>query len=722
MSKLILAIIILITSFGVQSAKAQNIQAAGEQYRYQAVRIENAPTIDGDLSDAAWEQANVIDQLVQQEPATGEPASEKTVVRVMYDAEAIYISAYCFDSEPGGVVRNTLRFRDDNIWSKDDVIRFGIDTFHDHRRGYVFSINPLGAKQDSQVDNGGWNPNWDEVWDVRTRVLDNGWTVEARIPFRIFRFPADGGGTWGFNVMRQIKRKNESSTWVPLTPSFSFARAEFYGHVEGITGVESPRNIQVVPYGLAGVTRSNGPAGNDSTVEGGADMKMAVGSALALDLTYNTNFAQVEADDQQINLTRFSLFFPEKREFFLENAALFNFGILSDTQLFFSRRIGLAGNQPVPLIGGARLSGKVGKFDLGLLTTQTETDPRLRSTNLSTGRVRYNFARQSYVGGIVTDTYSKTQSNKAYGTDVLYWLGRNLRADAFAAVVDDKNIDGRPATFSGALTYEQDLWAAGFRTLSVDKNFNPAMGYVRRDDILRHTANLRKSWRLNREAVRRLNLISNVTYLTDKDNVLDTRTWNFEVSDEINSGDVLRFQASRNFERIFADDDPFVLNPRKGVVVPAGDYNFNRWFVQYQRFDGRALVPGIKFERGEFYGGNRSTATLTGIWRPSPHLVLQGDYEYNDISLPQGAFAAHLWRARFTIPITARSLVDAFVQWNGLNQQGDREINTQVRFHLIYGKDSNLFVVFSDQRRARANGITALDQGLQAKMTYRLYW
>jgi Domain of unknown function (DUF5916) len=542
------------------------------------------------------------------------------------------------------------------------------------------------------------------------------------VPFRILRFPPDGGDTWGFNVLRQIKRKNESSSWAPFPASFSMTRAEFYGHLDGITGIESPRNVQFIPYGLLGATRSNGPAGNDSTFEGGGDVKVSVGPSLSLDMTYNTNFAQVEADDQQINLTRFSLFFPEKREFFLENAPLFDFGVGQDTQLFFSRRIGLAGNQPVPIIGGARLSGKAAGFDLGLLTTQTEKTPDVPSTNLSTARIRRNFGRRSYVGGIVTDAYSSTQSNRAFGADALYWLGRNLRADGFASVVDDRNIAGKPAAFSGALTYDQDLWAAGVRTLSVEAGFNPAMGYVRRENIRRQTANLRRSWRLNREYVRKLNFSSNMTYLTDQDNVLDTRQWVFEASDELNSGDMIRFQSSRNFERVPATKDPFVLNPRKGIIVPPGDYGYDRWLLDWKSFEGRAIVPGIRLERGEFYGGDRTTVGLSGIWRPSPHLVLQANYDRNSVSLPQGEFVAHLVRTRFTVPITARASIDAFIQRNGLNQQGDPELNTQIRFHLIFARDSNLYIVYTDQRRKRPTGDVAVDQAMQIKMTYRMYW
>ncbi|MCH7977381.1 MAG: carbohydrate binding family 9 domain-containing protein [Acidobacteria bacterium] len=717
-----MALLGLLASSSAQPARGQGSEGHNGQYRYRAVFVETPPTVDGDLSDPVWQQAEVIDQLTQQEPDFGAPPTEKTEVRLVYDSTALYIAAYCYDSDPAGVVRNILRFRDDQVWTKDDVIRFALDTFHDHRRAYIFSINPLGTKQDTQVDNNTWNSSWDEVWDVRTRLQDDGWSLELRIPFRILRFPPGGGGVWGFNFERVIKRKNESSLWVPIPPGFFLSRTEYYGHLEGISVSEARRNIQIIPYGLLGGARSKGVSGADSTMEGGVDLKMSVASSLSLDLTYNPSFAQVEADDEQVNLTRFSLFFPEKREFFLENAPLFNFGLVRDTQLFFSRRIGLVSGEAVPILGGARLSGKAGAFDVGLLTTQTENHPKAPSTNLSTGRLRWNMGERSYIGGIFTSASSDAQSNRAFGPDALIWLSRNLRAEGFLAVVDDRELDERPVSFSGALTYDEDLWEASFRTLSVEEDFNPALGFVRRDNIRRHTGRLRRSWRLNRKWVRKVNFSADLTYLTDQQDRLDTRQWKFEASDELDSGDQIRFLVSRNFERILADDDPFVINPRRGIVISPGDYGFNRWLVQYQGFEGRALVPGVKFARGEFYGGEQTTLGLSGTWRASPHLVLRGDYEYNDISLPQGAFATHLWRARFSVPITARATVDAFFQWNGLTQQGDKEINTQLRFHLIYARDSNLFVVFTDQRRNRGAGIIERDQAIQMKMTYRLYW
>ncbi len=716
-----LVVITLLLSSTAPAVGAQASLGQNEQYRYRISSVEVPPTLDGDLSDPAWERAEVIDQFTQLEPDSGSPATETTEVRLVYDSDSLYIGVYCYDSNPAGIVRNTLRYRDDDVYTKDDAIRIALDTFHDHRRAYVFSINPLGTKQDTQIDNNVWNSSWDEVTDVQTRLHEDGWSLELRIPFRIFRFPADGGGVWGFNIQRLIQRKNETASWAPMPAGFSFTRAETYGHIDGISGIEPGRNIQIIPYGLLGGTRSTGASDADSELEGGADLKMSVSSSLSLDLTYNTNFAQVEADDQQINLTRFSLFLPEKREFFMENAQLFNFGIARDTQLFFSRRIGLVRGEAVPILGGARLSGKAGAFDVGLLTTQTESHPAAPSANLSTGRVRWNMGERSYVGGIFTSASSDTQSNRAFGPDALFWLGRNLRAEGFLALVDDGQIEQQPVSYSGALTYDEDLWEVGFRTLSVEEGFNPAMGFVRRDDIRRHTGRLRRSWRLNRNWARRVSFSADLIYLTDQENLLDTRLWLFGASTELDSGDVIRFEASRNFERILGEDDPFLINARKGVVISPGDYGFNRWLVGYEGFEGRRLVSGVALERGEFYGGNRTSLGLSGTWRAFRHLEMQGEYEFNDISVPEGAFAAHLWRTRFKVPFTARATADAFFQWNGLTPQGDRELNTQLRFHLIYGLDSNLFVVFTDQWRDRGAGLVERDQAVQLKVTYRFY-
>ena len=482
--------------------------------------------------------------------------------------------------------------------------------------------------------------------------------------------------------------------------------------------------MQFIPYGLAGSTWSRPESNNSSTFEVGGDMKLGLTSSLSLDATYNTNFAQVEADDQQINLTRFPLFFPEKREFFLENAQLFAYGVPREAQLFFSRRIGLTEEGAVPILAGARLSGTAGPVDLGLLTTQTEKQEEQQgvttpSTNFSAARFRWNVMNRSYIGGILTSVSSESQGNRIFGPDALFWLGRYLRWEGFGAMQDDRKIGGNPLTYSTAVIYNDDLWEVNLRTLRVDAEFRPALGFIQRQGGFRRQRGLfRRGWRLNRDWARKIDFSAQHTYLTDRDGILDTRQWVWKAANELDNGDNVFFQAEHNFERLTPRERPFVVHAKKGVVVPPGDYPFNRWTLGYQGFQGRPWLANVEVGGGDFYSGDRKSLALSGSWRASPHLALSADYEFNDITLPQASFGTHLWRGRFSVPFNARTTADAFFQWNGL----DEEFSMQLRFHLIYADDSNAYIVFTDERRDIGGGIIERDRALQAKITYRFFW
>ncbi len=704
-----------VVSSSLSLAAGQAVQEQHGEYRYQATSVDTPPTVDGDLSDPVWQKAPVLDQFIQMVPDSGMPATEQTEVRIVYDSDSLYIAVYCHYTDPTAVVRNVLRFRDDQVWVNDDIMRFFIDTFHDHRRAYVFATNALGTKQDAQIDNEAWHSNWDEVWNVRTRSQEDGWTAELQIPFRILRFSPGGEETWGLNVERWVKQKNERSLWAPIPPGVSVTRTALYGHMEGMSDTQSERNIQIIPYGLVEAGRAGSADPVDVNPDAGVDLKWALTPALALDLTYRTDFAQVEADDRQINLSRFSLFFPEKREFFLENAQLFNFGILREAQVFFSRRIGLERGEPVPILGGARLSGQAGAFDVGLLSIQTDSHLQTPSTNWSATRLRWKIGRRSHLGGIFTSVYSDTRGNRTFGPDALIWLGRNLHLEGFLALVDDREVSGHPLSYTGAVIYDQDLWEARFRLFDVEEDFNPAMGFVRRRDMHRYEGTLRKGLRLNRAWARKLDFSGELTYLTNQAGILETRQWVMGAQDELDSGDVIRLSLEGNFERL---DEDFVINPVDGVIIPPGDYSFNRWLLSYQTFEGRAAEVMAQLEGGDFFGGERTALTLSGTWRASPHLRMSGDYEFNDISLPQDTFDTHLWRARISVPFNARTTADAFLQWNSLT----KEFDTQLRFRLIYGRDSNLFLVYTSQRQDLAGLPTESDWAIQLKTTFRFYW
>jgi hypothetical protein len=713
-------LVVLLAAGAVRLAAMQNSEAVHDQYRYRTMYVETPPSIDGDLSDSAWERAEVIDLLVQQTPHFGEPATERTEIRVVYDSEAIYVAAYCYEKDPSKRVANVLAYRDDQIHGKDDVIRISFDTFHDHRRAYAFSVNALSTKNEGYVDNRTFNHDWNEVWDVRSRIQEDGWSTEFRIPFRMLRFPAGENQVWGFNINRRVRHNNEQDYWAPHPPPFQLYGVEYYGHLEGISPNQPGRNLQVLPYVTTQVNRTRGEGGVDPETEWGGDMKLVLGTKATLDLTYNTNFAQVEVDDQQTNLTRFSLFFPEKREFFLESSQVFDYGIQREAQLFFSRRIGLAGGEPVPILGGARMTGKLGALDFGLISTQTEGTAAAPNTNLSAARLRWNLADRSYVGGIFTSVSSDLRENRAFGPDALFWLSRNWKWESFLATVDDPSLSKQPVSYSSALNYNTDLWEFNARTLYVDDQFNPALGFVRRQNIRRQNANLRRGWRLNQPWSRKIDFTGDLSYTTDRQGEPDTKGWSLQASNELESGDQLTFSVEGNFERL-GPEDGFVINEREAIEVPPGDYTFNRWSVGYQGHTGRRFSANVSVNGGDFYDGTRTGLNLSGTFRPSPRLLLNGDYELNRIALPRGDFSTHLWRARVSVPFTARAQTDIFIQWNSLNQDGERELNTQVRFRLTYGRDSNLFLVFTDQKREAGDGRIARDQALLMKLTYRLF-
>lgn len=426
----------------------------------------------------------------------------------------------------------------------------------------------------------------------------------------------------------------------------------------------------------------------------------------------------MEVDDQQVNLTRFPLFFPEKREFFLESAQLFDVGLGQDVQMFFSRRIGLAGGQPIPLLGGARLTGKAGRFDVGLLTTQTEGEPGNPASNQSAARVRWNVGSRSYVGGILTSAASDSVGSRTFGADGRVWLGRYLQVDGFLSMLDDRSLQGYPAAFSTGVDYDRDELGITLRTLRVDESFNPALGFVRRRDLHRNEGELRRGWRLNRTWARKIDVAGGVTYITDLDGRLDTRERTLSVTNELASGDTLRVALEGHFDRLEATDDPFLIHPRRGILIPPGSYAFNRWVVGYEGFEGRSFTANAEISGGDFYGGQRFGLTSSGTWRPSPHLVLTGDYQLNDVELPQGSFTTHLWRGRVSVPITARAVADGFIQWNGLTQ----ELNTQIRLHIIYRRDSNFYVVYTDQQSDLVGRLVEQSRAMQTKLAYRWYW
>ena len=416
-----------------------------------ALHIESPIVIDGIFDEAEWNLAEPAADFIQSDPRTGEPSSERTEVRILFDDENLYLGIYCFDSlGREGVTLNTLA-RD---YSPRDTDHFSMvfDTFNDNRNGFSFSTNPGGAMRDCQFSGDGETRNcdWDGVWQVKTQITELGWQAEVAIPFRTFRFRDQEQQVWGLNLGRRLRRKNESSYWSPLPRPFTTNRVSMAGELNGLSGIRQGKSLYVKPYISSPVVRREGDD-VDFTPDVGLDLKYGVTTDLALDVTVNTDFSQVEADQQQINLTRFSLFFPEKREFFLENAGLFQVkrtgrqpgGRNRDLIAFFSRRIGLSGGRAVPILGGTRLTGRVGKYRIGFLSIQTDEFEETLSTNFSVARVRRDILLNSDVGGIFINKQAGSEHNRTYGVDNHLRFVRYLEVASFFLKTDTPGLEGK---------------------------------------------------------------------------------------------------------------------------------------------------------------------------------------------------------------------------------------------------------------------------------------
>ena len=442
-----------------------------------AVRISERISLDGRLDEPAWELASPATDFIQWGPRPGEPATEQTDVRFLYDDDNLYVGFISFDSDPASLVVSELQ--EDFNFSQSDNVALVLDSLHDRRSAFQFGVSPAGAKRDSQLSNNSqFNNDWDGVWDAKTSTNDEGWIAEFVIPFTTLRFSQSPLQEWGVNMSRFVVRKSEESEWSPIPIRYRISRISQAGTLIGLEGIRQSRNLKVKPFVTAGVTQIRGADGQMQTLrslksvkdyDGGVDVKYSLTPSLTLDTTYRTDFAQVEVDQQQVNLTRFNLFFPEKREFFIENAGTFAFGTSRGANLvpFFSRSIGLNGGTPIPIVGGARVSGKAGRYDVGFLTMKTEsfTDRQrsIPSNNYLVGRIKRNFATSSWIGALVTNRDSTVAGdyNRVYGADAHFQFYDRLEFDSYLLQSETPGKSGKDQARKFATAWRDDELVIG---------------------------------------------------------------------------------------------------------------------------------------------------------------------------------------------------------------------------------------------------------------------
>ncbi|HEV8319735.1 MAG TPA: DUF5916 domain-containing protein [Vicinamibacterales bacterium] len=707
-----------------------------------ASRATAAPTIDGVLDEPAWQQAIPIGDFIQSEPFQGQPATERTEVRVLFTASTIYVGVICFDSDPTGIV--TTDSRRDSALTGQDSFQIIFDTYHDRQNGFIFGTNSVGVQYDAQVRNegettrggpftgtagadttgagGGLNVNWDGTWDVKTRVTETGWRAEFAIPLRTLRY-GPPPQTWGVNFSRNIERKRELVYWSPVSRIYTVARLSSAGELAGLD-VPAPRDFKLIPYAISSSNRnftSSSETKYAQIRDWGIDAKIGVTSSTTLDLTYNTDFAQVEVDEQQINLTRFNLLFPEKRPFFLENRGLFAVGRPGEIDLFFSRRIGIDDDGTLlPIQGGARLTGKAGGFNVGLLNMQTAAVDDTPANNFTAARLNKDLRNRSSMGVMFVNrqgTGSRAgpdDYNRTYSVDGKLGIRQAVSISAFAARTQTPGKDGRDYAYSSAFDFRTRAYEASFAYTEVGDDFNPEVGFLQRPDGYRQiNTTFRRHLRtpgLARIGLRELEPHASYQSYWGFDGLQETATlhldmrWDFENNYGFNStGFNVQDEGLRK---------PFEVYP--GVVVPAGHYR-SPYFLGSANTDPRKWINAyMACNIGGFLSGTQVTLSPTLNIRRGGRVTSSLRWTRSDIDLPQGAFVTNLGSARLTYNFSTFVNASTLIQYNDRT----RRWSTNFRFSWLRTAAAGFYLVYNDTESM--NGLGPVSRAFVVKYAHQI--
>ncbi|MBI1955953.1 MAG: carbohydrate binding family 9 domain-containing protein [Acidobacteria bacterium] len=693
-------------------------QLSGPRKVVTAVFAESKITIDGELNEPAWQTAQPATDFIQRDPTEGAPASERTEARVLYDQQNLYIAIYCYDRTPEQIiVRDVAR---DFVVNQQDFFGFILDTFNDDRSGFSMGTTPKGGQQDLQVldETRDVNHNWDGVWYVEAHNGKEGWTAEFAIPFKTLRFTKEKDQIWGIQFFRRIRRRNELSWWTPVPRRYTGWYVSPAGELRGLEGIRQGRNLKVKPYLLAGVRQFQSQGtGTKGDGDGGLDVKYGLTPGLTLDLTLNTDFSQVEADTQQVNLTRFPLFFPEKRDFFLENAGIFQLGESYSAGLprsqevipFFSRRIGLAERriglatirEPIPILGGARVTGRAGPYYLGLLDIQTRSEGPTPANNFAIGRIRRDIFGNSDVGLMFINRQSARPDdyNRLIGGDLNLRFTRDWKMNTVLAKTTTPGRRGDDRFGKVEMLWQTNLirWLGSY--LDIQNNFRPEAGFVRRPGrrILHHEFGLRP--RLSRETrvgsfLREIFPSVASDYAILPTGETEAKLLRSGLRIEFQDGSNIDTQYIQNFERLTR---LFDIRRDGSILIPSGDYRYNEFAVSYNGNQSRTLAGNVQYRRGDFYSGDKRTIVLGGKLQVNYRFATNVNYERNDVQLREGSFSTDLvnWDINYTF--SPKMFLNALIQYNS----DTKEISSNIRFRLIHHPLSDLFVVYNEQRDVR---------------------
>ncbi|MGE3842074.1 MAG: DUF5916 domain-containing protein [Vicinamibacterales bacterium] len=687
-----------------------------------AVRISTPLILDGKLDEAVYETVQAASGFIQQVPVSGVPATEQTELWVLFDDQNLYIAARCLDSQPEREIATELR-RDDSGLVQNESLSVVLDTFYDRRNGFTFQTGPLGTIRDQAIVDGQLTESWNTVWYVKSARSEIGWTTELAIPFKSLRYAGVGPQIWGLNVRRIVKWKNEFSFLTGVPAAYGSGAVNRLNVAGTLVGIETPlqsKNLELKPYVTASLVTDRAAAvrrSNDPDADVGFDFKYGLTRGLIADVTVNTDFAQVEEDLQQVNLTRFSLFFPEKREFFLEGQGIFafggaqassaGFGISRDIPiLFFSRQIGLSAGQAVPVVVGGRVTGRSGPFTIGALNIQTGelASAGAPSTNFSVVRLKRDILRRSNVGVIATNRNPSgtTATNSAAGLDANFGFFDALNISGYYALTTAATGNGSRASYRALLAYAGDRYGAEIEHLAIGADFKPEVGYVRRTDFRRTHGQLRFSPRTPRSRlVRKLSWEAEIDYVENEARTLvQNRGASGRFDMEFNSGDSLYAEYLREYEFV---PRAFAISP--GVIVPPGGYDYGTLRLSYNVGQQRKVSGRVIGTFGSFYGdGTRREASYSGYIGLNKHLGFEPNASLAWVTLPFGEFTARVVSVRTIVTPTPRMMLSGLTQFNAASHS----LSSSVRLRWEYRPGSELFVVYSDGRDTVSPGFPNL--------------
>ncbi len=704
------------------------------EYQAEAHRTFGSIEIDGDFNEPDWQDAKPVGQFTQVEPDAGKPMTQPTEVRILYNQKNIYFGFTCFDSDISRLVANEMRRDARNLHENDNIFLI-LDTYNDKRSGVAFRVNALGAVQDTAITNSGdsFNRNWDAVVDCRSQIHSDRWTSEIAIPFGQLRFKESEQMTWGLNFARKIRRTNEEGTWASVPASYGGRakyRTAYLGNLVGLEGITPKRQIELLPYILPGVSRIKEDDETDREFEIGLDLKYGLTSNLIADLTLNTDFAQVEADEGQVNLTRFSLFFPEKRSFFLEGAGLFDFGVPRTSfrrppplLLFYSRRIGIEEEHAVPISHGGKITGKVGPYGVGVLNVFTDkfhtddsvTDPDeivdVPRTNYSVLRMTRDIFRGSRIGLIAINKQADSETyNRAGGLDFSYRPDDKLEIRGlWARTSDSEETSGQGDAWYIGSDWRDDLFRLEGSYTDIGDNFNPEVGFVRREGSRHIRSEMRYAPRIRKFGIREIQVGPEFDYILTQENELETRNLIFGGRLELDNGGRISLQAQQTKERL---DENFDI--RDDIIIPIGEYEFTSFRVLVETDESKLIAGEFRVNVGDFFDGTRRGFDIDASFKPNRRLAVESQYQFNRVKLPAGSFNANVLATRIAYSFSTILFAKLFAQWNN----EDDVISANFLLNYIYRPGSDFYLVFNQIYESGGSQIDLAESTLIGKMTY----